>query len=125
MFPEIGADVPYAVDVLTELSQKHNLILFTMRSDRNTLGDTGGDGILDVTGLFLTKAVQWFVERGIPLAGIQTNPTQRFWTTSPKAYGNIYIDDAALGCPLIYPEGERPYVDWQKVRRLLVEQGAL
>jgi hypothetical protein len=34
----------------------------------------------------------------------------------------MYIDDASLGCPLIYPEnGERPYVDWVKVREILID----
>ena len=53
------------------------------------------------------------------------------WTTSPKAYCELYIDDAGLGIPLIYPFGKsqknqhRPYVDWVKVRELLVEEGLL
>ena len=73
-------------------------------------------------GDFLKNAVSWFEENEIPLYGIQTNPSQTTWTTSPKAYAEMYIDDAALGCPLIYPgNGERPYVDWVKVREILID----
>ena len=35
---------------------------------------------------------------------------------STKAYGNVYVDDAAFGCPLMHPKGfARPCVDWEKV----------
>ena len=34
-------------------------------------------------------------------------------------YADIYIDDAALGVPLIREEGKRPYVDWKTVEALL------
>jgi len=44
----------------------------------------------------------------------QRNPTQDRWTDSPKCYANIFIDDAALGCPLIETDG-RSVVDWLKV----------
>jgi hypothetical protein len=70
--------------------------------------------------------VNWLEERGIPLHGIQTNPTQHTWTTSPKAYAEMYIDDAALGCPLVKTKySNRPYVNWAAVRHLLVMQRLL
>jgi hypothetical protein len=73
--------------------------------------------------------------------GIQSNPRQLAWTSSPKAYAELYIDDAALSCPLsmkslyrdklevgFYQQGEgwkydvsRPYVDWITVREILIE----
>lgn len=107
-FPQIGHDIG-AVPILKELiSNGHQLILFTMRSDRPN-------------GNFLTDAVNWFKENDIELYGIQYNPTQSLWTTSNKCEANLYIDDAALGCPLIYNERERPYVDWYKVREILIE----
>jgi len=39
----------------------------------------------------------------------------------------LYIDDAALGCPLIYnPEiSDRPFVDWAKVEEMLKAIGML
>jgi len=59
----------------------------------------------------------------VPLVGINGNPEQGSWTISPKAYAHIYIDDAALGCPLIKPYQSRPYVDWKAVEIILQEQG--
>lgn len=102
-YPYIGKDIG-AVPVLKELVEKgHNLILWTMRSEQ-TLDD----------------AVEWFKSNGIPLYGIQHNPLQDSWTSSPKAYAQLYIDDAALGCPII-----NHHVDWVKVKDLLVEKGIL
>lgn len=106
-FPQIGQDIG-AVPVLKSLVDRgHKLILYTMRSDRPQ------------DGMYLTDAVQWFKDNDIELYGIQYNPTQGEWTTSNKAYGQIYIDDAALGCPLIHGKHSRPYVDWQKVEEML------
>jgi hypothetical protein len=80
------------------------LILFTMRSD------TPDNGPL------LRNAVEYLENNGIRLYGINKNPEQQSWTSSPKAYGDIYVDDAAFGCPLIQPKGfARPCVDWKKV----------
>ena len=110
-FPAVGVDVPGAADVLKELIEAgHDLILWTMRS-----------------GTYLDDARKWFDKHNLALFGVQTNPTQLEWTTSPKAYAHIYIDDAALGCPLIIPEDavSRVYVDWVKVRQLLVAMGTL
>ncbi|NDW10548.1 hypothetical protein [Dysgonomonas sp. 520] len=126
-FPEIGKDIG-AEEVLKELVNKgHKLILFTMRSDRKKKKkDKLSNETFIVEENRLTEAVQWFEKKGIPLYGIQKNPTQRFWTSSPKAYGHLYIDDAALGCPLIYPEnGDRAYADWEKIRQQLIENGIL
>lgn len=125
-FPKIGKDIG-AVPVLKELTEKgHKLILFTMRSDRKNKKKIDGQEVV-VEENVLTEAVQWFADNNIPLYGIQKNPKQRFWTSSPKAYGHLYIDDANLGCPLITddPETERPYVDWEKIREILIEKGIL
>ena len=108
-YPQMGVDVPGAEYTIKDLVKAGNkIIIFTMRSGKE-----------------LEDAVNWYIERGIPLYGVNVNPTQHTWTSSPKAYANCFIDDAALGCPLIYEEGERPYVDWAKVRILLIEQGYL
>ena len=124
-FPNIGEDIG-AESVLKRLvSAGHNLILYTMRSDRTDKKDTGHPDIEDITGPFLSDAVNWFTERGIPLYGIQYNPTQKNWTTSNKCYAQLYIDDAALGCPLVYGVHSRPYVDWDKVEQYLEDSGIL
>lgn len=112
-FPSIGDRDIGSIPVLKELvEQGHKLILFTMRSDTDK-------------GHFLSEAVRWFTDNNITLYGIQKNPTQSYWTTSPKAYGELIIDDAALGCPLVYGVEDRPYVDWVKVRKYLVENRVL
>ena len=75
-----------------------------MRSDTDLMGPT------------LSDAVDFLEKNGIKLYGINKNPDQKSWTKSPKAYADIYIDDAAFGCPLIRPKGfKRPCVDWEKV----------
>jgi hypothetical protein len=124
-FPFVGKDIG-AVPVLKELVQNgHQLILFTMRSDKQEVL-TDHYEIHSKAESYLTEAVNWFKDNGIPLYGIQTNPSQKSWTSSPKAYAEMYIDDAALGCPLVYPGGvERPYVDWVKVREILIDRGII
>lgn len=43
-----------------------------------------------------------------------------------RNYANHYIDDAAIGCPLIQYTGFRgPVVHWLEVRRLLAAEGLL
>lgn len=109
-YPEVGKDVPNAVVVLKRILQQNvKLILFTMRSDKE-----------------LADAVQWFQDRDIELWGINENPEQKEWTQSPKAYANIYIDDAALGAPLtILPGYRRYFVNWIEVERHLKIKGIL
>lgn len=127
-FPKVGKDIG-AVPVLKELvANGHNIILFTMRSDV-TEPYSKSPEIVTESGNYLTDAVNWFKENDIPLYGIQTNPTQHTWTTSPKSYAQIMIDDSAVGCPLSYDVkgvfSTRPFVDWVRVRHLLVELGCL
>ena len=108
-YPKIGKENEGCVDILKELVREgHKLILYTMRS-----------------GKTLKHAVDWFKERGIPLWGINENPTQSAWTASPKIYANMYIDDAACGCPLIYDKSKsgRPFVDWNAVKIILLRNG--
>jgi len=101
-YPDIGEEVPGAVSVCQRLvSNGHQLILWTMRD-----------------GLHLAQAVGWCEEHNINLWGVNSNPEQH-WSKSPKAYAQLYIDDAALGCPLTYPLDARPYVDWEAVEALL------
>lgn len=109
-YPAMGEDIG-AEPVLKELvANKHNLILNTMRHGR-----------------YLVDAVRWFNERQIPLYGINAHPLQHEWTTSPKAHGDLFIDDRGLGIPLIQPprRGDPPYVDWVAVRALLIRHRIL
>lgn len=118
-YPNIGKEIG-SVSVLKKLVESgHRLILFTMRSDMQSPQNEQGEEINFQSGL--TDAVNWFKTNEIPLYGIQTNPTQKSWTESPKAYGHLIIDDAALGCPLTYDGSisNRPFVDWVEVERQL------
>ena len=127
-FPEVGKDIG-AVPVLKELVKKgHKIILYTMRShpDKNNQNKTLSGGI--ISNDTLQDAIDWFKENEIPLWGINENPKQKEWTSSPKIYANIYIDDAALGTPLIYAKDGglyRPHVDWNRMRTLLKIKGVL
>jgi len=109
-YPHIGRDIG-AVPVLQRLVESgHQIIIWTMRSGKE-----------------LEEAQEWYRSNGIPVYGVNCNPTQSKWTTSPKAYAQMYIDDAALGCPLLYnPKlSERPFVDWFSVESQLEEMDLL
>lgn len=127
-FPKVGKDIG-AVPVLKRIiANGHNLILFTMRSDIKNVTSDDYD-IHRQPGNYLTDALNWFQENDIELYGVNENPTQKTWTKSPKAYGQLYIDDAALGCPLKYAYNEndsipsdhvnKVCVDWVQVEKLL------
>jgi hypothetical protein len=125
-FPKVGKDIG-AVPVLKKLIDNgHHLILFTMRSDKKEVLSKDYN-IHSKSKPYLTKALNWFKENNIELFGIQTNPTQHSWTDSPKAYCNLYIDDASLGCPLIIDKklSDKPFVDWNQVEKLLMEKGII
>ena len=100
-YPAVGEDIG-AVPVLQKLVKNgHHLLMSTMRSHNSEGVDT------------LQPAIDWFKEHDIPLYGINENPSQKTWTSSPKVYGNIYIDDAALGAPLKTDDSDAPpFIDW-------------
>lgn len=104
-FPKVGVDIG-AQKVLKKLNENgHQLILFTMRSGKE-----------------LNDAIDWFNKNNIVLYGIQADPEQHEWTSSPKCYAELYIDDAALGCPLIKESGKRAYIDWIEVEKILTDR---
>jgi hypothetical protein len=105
-YPKVGKDIG-AIPILKKLVKAgHKLVLFTMRGDKE-----------------LQDAVNWFKNNQIPLYGININPTQSAWTTSPKVFAQLYLDDAGIGCPLIYNPSicASPYVDWKKAEELLIK----
>lgn len=109
-YPEVGKDIG-AAPVLRALRERgHHIILNTMRC-----------------GQELEDAKIWFVKNHIELFGVNRNPTQSRWTTSPKVYAHLYIDDAALGCPLMTDPNfsNRPYVDWEAIEVYLKSAGIL
>lgn len=120
-FPEIGKDIGAEMVLKELIANGHRLILFTMRSDFAT-PVPGKPGLMEIKRYHLTEAAQWFHKRGIKLYGIQKNRSQFTWTDSPKAYGKIIIDDAALGCPLTFDPklSNRAFVDWTEVRKWFI-----
>ena len=113
-YPAVGEDIG-AVPVLQKLvNNGHHLLLNTKRSH-----DSDGDDMLQ-------PAIEWFEEHHIPLYGINENPDQKKWTTSPKVYGDIYIDDAALGAPLKTDESDgSTFIDWDLAAIYLFYNGCL
>ena len=112
-YPAVGEDIG-AVPVLKKLvSNGCKLILHTMRSRDSEGTDT------------LQPAVDWFAQHGLPLFGINENPTQKEWTSSPKPYGTLYIDDSALGAPLKEDRRGSAYIDWSLVAAYLYHMGLL
>lgn len=124
-FPRVGKDIG-SQKVLKKLVEKgHQLILFTMRDDTPDSMDEYYQ--IKPGNRYLTDAINWFKSNDIPLYGIQSNPTQSMWTTSPKSYAELLIDDTALGCPLKFDLSisNRPFVDWIEVEKLLIKQNIL
>lgn len=98
-YPEIGETIPHCIETLKKWSDNGvGIILDTMRSGKD-----------------LEAAKEWFKDNDIHLYGVGSDPKQKEWTDSPKAYGILSVDDRNLGVPLVFEEGERPYVDWDKI----------
>lgn len=109
-YPKVGVDIGAAPVLRRLVDSGHKIILNTMRS-----------------GKYLEDAENWFKLNNIPLFGSNINPTQKSWTDSSKVYANLYIDDAALGCPLIIDPNfsNRPYVDWEAIEAYLENTGII
>ena len=109
-YPKIGCHIGAASAVRALMEAGHKIILWTMRS-----------------GHPLAEAVEWCALNGIELYGINNNRTQKHWTSSPKCYANLYIDDCGLGIPLLRMPAisDRPFVDWPAVEILLRKDGWL
>ena len=109
-YPNVGKDIGAAPVLYALYRNGHHIILNTMRDGKE-----------------LEDAEFWFAENGINLFGSNHNPTQGRWTTSPKVYAHLYIDDAAMGCFLSYnPElSDRPYVDWNATASYLHSRGLI
>ena len=109
-YPKVGRFIGAQKVLKRLIDEGAKLILWTMRSNNKE----------DLFNNHLTDAVDWFNENQIPLFGVNENPEQKIWTSSPKAYAHVYIDDAALGIPLVEGlNGERAYVDWEQVEEML------
>jgi hypothetical protein len=104
-FPVIGKPVPGAIEWMKKfIMHGADLILWTVRCDNSEYGAV------------LTDAVNYLAHNNIELYDVNNNKAQKSFSTSAKAWGHIYIDDAAYGCPLIkINDFMRPCVDWSIV----------
>lgn len=111
-FPNIGEPIPGAFEWLHKFQDIGILfVLNTMRSNNEGNGNV------------LKEAVDFVESKGIKLYGINNNPDQNGRDLSNKVLADLYIDDLAVGCPLIYEEGQpKPYVDWSKVGPMILER---
>ena len=107
-YPYVGEDIG-AAEVLKRLVENgHKIILLTMRD--------GGQPFRD--------AITWFNQREIPLFGINSNPEQN-WSSSRKVYAHYYIDDQAVGAPLIQDPDGSSYINWKKVEEYFENLGLI
>lgn len=113
VYPQVGKPCDNAVETIHRLMESgHKIILYTMR------GTDSKDGVDR-----LQHAIDYMLENEIDLYGVNVNPTQKYWTNSPKCYSQLVIDDISLGIPLVTDEPGRDYVDWYAVEELLEELG--
>lgn len=108
-YPKIGTDLLYAKEIIKALiDEGHKVFIYTMRD---------GDELEDV--------VKYCETNELNVCGFNRSPAQ--FSKSPKQYAHVYIDDAALGCPLDndLEISNRPFVNWYAVGRKLVAEGFL
>lgn len=104
-FPDVGEPVPHALETVQALrSYGHELVLWTCRKDEG-----------------LQLAIDALYDNGIRFDHHNSCPNSDH--LSVKVDADIFIDDKALGVPLITPEEGRPYVDWVIVQKLLHDLG--
>lgn len=95
-YPRIGELVPGAKETINALAANGvKLFLYTMR-DRDTLLD----------------AKQFLLSNDIKINLFNESPAQ--FSTSPKQYAHIYIDDAMAAAPSMIYKGRR-VIDWRIV----------
>jgi len=98
-YPKVGEECEGAFLWMKKWQQAGaRLILYTMRSNQE-----------------LKDAYAFCRERGLDFWGLNENPTQDSWTNSPKVFADIYVDDAAFGCPKVIDKKGNIHVDWAAV----------
>lgn len=125
-FPFVYHDLG-AIPILKRLIEKgHKIILWTLRSNRidkteNCLG------LEPMNGTYLDEAVEYLIQNGVELYGINEHPYQKQLTDSPKVWADLFLDDRSLNFPTIVDKSisEEPFADWKKIEELLIEKGLL
>lgn len=108
-YPYVGKPVRLAKEVIKMLLDNgHRCFLYTMRD-----------------GSELMDAIEYCQDNELQMWGWNESPEQ--FSESPKQYATFYIDDAAVGCPLLYDPkvSRRPFVNWVAVARYFERLGLL
>ena len=107
MFPEIGLPVLGAFEWMKRWQKAGGrLILWTCRGDK-----------------YLADAIGFCRENGVEFEVVNCDTEDRVSLGSNKILANIYVDDAAFGCPLIPATvSSRPMVDWRVVGPEILEK---
>ena len=105
-YPRIGKLAPYAKEVINKLVDKgHDVFLWTMRQDRGK-------------EMTLSDAAMFLEDEGIKINRFNISPAK--FSSSPKQFAHIYIDDAALGAPKINT-GDGWVINWAAITYILVQ----
>ena len=99
-YPEIGEEIPFAVETLKELQkEQHRIILWSVRE-----------------GALLDEAVQWCHERGLDFYAVNRDYPEETTENNPhfsrKLKVDIFIDDRNLG----------GLPDWGTIYRMISEK---
>ena len=123
-FPEIGDPVPYALNFIKALKENgHQIFLWTIRSNYEVVRFDNGGKVYQrrIESVYLDKACQFLKENGIELDGYNESPY--IVSTSNKQFANYYIDDTALGTPMMKDSsGHYSCVDWKELGKLMVQK---
>ena len=118
-WPEIGANVPWAFEVVRELIKNgHKIILLTQREHEAV---EGCDDVLEA-------ALKRLKEEKIEVYSINSFPERdNLYYPSRKVYADVYVDDHNIGiklCPYTNKKGEySPYVDCAELDKWFVRKG--
>lgn len=105
-YPNIGTLAPMAKEVINELvAAGHKLFLWSMRS-----------------GEKLDEALAFLEDEGINIKVGNHSPAQ--FSESPKQYAQLYIDDAAIGTPMIKFNGSW-VVNWSALAYMFMMDGII
>lgn len=120
-FPETGRNIGAAPVLKFLQSQGHSIMLWSMRGNTNV---TWSGEVFEKS--FLQRVHEWEEQNRFKFDSYNTCPYQQcnVWTDSPKQFADIYLDDRALGAPLIsirYKQAVVKVFNWLEVLDLLVK----
>ena len=116
-FPYVGEEIGAAPVLKALVDAGHQLILYTMRSNKQQ----SPTSLRSVLG----DALRWFESHNITLWSVNKDRNQEQWTDSPKCHADLCIDDRNIGTPLRYKLYGKPYVDWEKMQQILCEMNII